>query len=305
MSNSSVQCARTFFKLHLKFPCQIVVNTHAAETVGDSGCLNISPAPSVVCLSVVRPSQLQPIARHTWQLLCSLKIHCDFWSHGCQEVVQLKELSRHTSTCQFATAPPGKPVVSSSGSASPRSEPPIMLQYVVNAPPTQPLTPDEEKALGVMLRRKVHDAGTTIALPVYTGGRPRHISLTPVTGTSREEVEAGPSVRTMTRRHDILRRLQVSMTGSEGLAQEQLVFDIQQSSRAEREQLLFRSHLATAVSPEDTMAMALHLRLTNEQQCKMRLGQNSGICSWRPKGKCESWPRTGWVTLSLEQRWCK
>ena len=146
-----------------------------------------------------------------------------------------------------------------------------MLQDVINAPPTQPLTPDEEKALGVMLRRKVHDAGTTIALPVYTGGRPRHISLTPVTGTSWEEVEAGPSVRTMTRRHDILRRLQLSMTGSEGLAQEQRVFDIQQSSRAEREQLLFRSHLATAVSPEDTMAMALHLRLTNEQQRKMRL----------------------------------
>ena len=34
----------------------------------------------------------------------------------------------------------------------------------------------------------------------------------------------------------------------------------------------------------------------------MRLGQNSGIFSWRPKGKCENWPKTGWVMWSLEQR---
>ena len=183
-----------------------------------------------MCRDPINPHQLQALPRRSWNQLCALKLHCDFWGRGCQALVQLDQLSSHTSDCLFRDPSYKPPAVLTpvSQEAGP--------QTIVYPPVTQPLSKKEDRALGNYLQRKEHQLSTSgsVVLPIQTGGRPRQIAFIPSSSTAQ------PSERTMRRRQKVTRAVEEAMASTEELAQSQRAFNLQHSTAEEREQLLFQ-----------------------------------------------------------------
>ena len=225
-----------------------------------------------VCKVLVRPEDLSVLSRHEWLQLCSLQLHCDYEDRGCKEVVTLEQLRHHVSVCPYEdtslhrgtrSTQPAKQV-----SPTPQNTVNPLLKDIIDAPSTRPLSREEDMVLGSLLHRKSQQLGTQVAIPVYTGGRPRHVSFVTKAAASTGDM---PSLRTMARRHQAAMQLEEVISGDAQRAQEQRSFNLQRLSKDDWRQLLFSAKLSHRVSREDTMAMALHLRLTNEQQRKLRL----------------------------------
>ena len=51
--------------------------------------------------NAMKASQLEPIPRIVRNLLNHLQVRCDYNSSGCQEVVRLEDLAKHSSSCRF------------------------------------------------------------------------------------------------------------------------------------------------------------------------------------------------------------
>ena len=103
------------------------------------------------------------------------------------------------------------------------------LKDVISASGTTPLSKEEEQALRSLLQRKATAVGREVAIPVVTGGRPRHVSF--VTKASKTTSE--PSQRTMQRRHEAAMRLEEVRTGGTKQAQDQRAFSLQKLSKEE------------------------------------------------------------------------
>ena len=81
---------------------------------------------------------------------------------------------------------------------------------VIATPKDQPLTFQEEKAFGIMLKHLAAEKGTTVALPVYTGGRNTHESFTPVASVGGSSV----SDKTKVRRSQVVQGVQQAVGGT-------------------------------------------------------------------------------------------
>ena len=98
-------------------------------------------------------------------------------------------------------------------------------------PANKPLYQEEDQALGSLLRRKVAQTGTSIGLPVYTGGRPAKVSIIP---SARGSSEA--SGKSKKRRQRMLQEVERVISGSTSKDIEaQMAFNISRLSRQERE----------------------------------------------------------------------
>lgn len=220
-----------------------------------------------VCCDPINPNKLLPLPRLAWNRLCSMQLHCDYWDQGCQAVVQLDKLNDHTTGCPFRD--PAYRLPSAQRSPHPQqaaaAAESASLQDVLCTPLTRPLSREEDRALGNLLQRKAHEMGSSVGLPVFTGGRPRQVSFIPSSSTAQ------PSHRTMQRRQHVTRELEVALSsGSTDQARKQRRFNVEHSEPSERADLLFTAKMRMTVSQEDTMAMTLNLRLSNDQQRKLR-----------------------------------
>ena len=106
-------------------------------------------------------------------------------------------------------------------------------------------------------------------MPVYTGGRPAHISFTPI-ATALDNTSV--SDRTQQRRWQTLQAIQKTICGNEATIQAQQAFCLSRSTQAEREKLLFSAKIHHYVLLSESLAMATNLRLTNDQLKK--------LCRW-------------------------
>ena len=204
-----------------------------------------------VCQAAVTPEVLSPIFRHEWTQFCSLQLHCDYNEKGCQEIVAIEHLTQHTHQRPYKRA-------SFRGTDDPQlREPKVrsssggLLIDAIRAPATKPLSREEDEALGSLLDRKTTVLGSEVAVPIYIGGRPRHISFM----TKASPMQSEPSKRTMRCRHQMVRQLEEAMSGNALQAQEQRVFGLKQMTKDERHQLLFSAKISHAISQEDTLAM--------------------------------------------------
>ena len=84
------------------------------------------------------------------------------------------------------------------------------LDDVIATPKDQPLTAQEEKAIGIPLKRLAAEKGMTVALPVYTGGRRTHVSFTPVASVGSSSV----SGKTKVRRSQVIQGVQKAVGGT-------------------------------------------------------------------------------------------
>ena len=232
-----------------------------------------------VCQAAVTPEVLSPISRLEWTQFCSLQLRCDYNEKGCQEIVALEHLTQHTHQRPYKRA-------SFRGTDDPQlREPKVrslsggLLIDAIRAPAIKPLSREEDKALGSLLHRKTTVLGSEVAVPIYTGGRPRHISFM----TKASPMQSEPSQRTLRRRHQMVRQLEEAMSGNALQAQEQRVFGLKQMTKDERHRLLFSAKISHAISQEDTLAMALHFQLSGEQQRKLRLWTKQ----WHVQLACE------------------
>ena len=80
-----------------------------------------------------------------------------------------------------------------------------LLKDIIDAPSTRPLSREEDMVLGSLLHRKSQQLGTQVAIAVYTGGRPRHVSFVTKAAASTGDM---PSLRTMARHHQAAMQLE-------------------------------------------------------------------------------------------------
>ena len=108
----------------------------------------------------------------------------------------------------------------------------VTLQEVLSLPANKPLSQEEDQALGSLLRRKVAQTGTSIGLPVYTGGRPAKVSVIP----SAQRGSSEASDKSKKRRQHMLQEVERVISGSTSKDIEaQMAFNISRLSRQERE----------------------------------------------------------------------
>ena len=246
--------------------------------------LKVSPT-CPVCRNDVASGHLQPVSRFLWSHLCSLRVHCDFWQHGCDTVVQLVELRQHASSCPFThhqevRPPPATTTVAAPGPAEDQAQQPAVataqpaavyeqaLTQLGSAPDDQPVSKSEHRYLAGLLRRLTHEHQRRIGLPIFTGGRPTHISFTPAPSGNGN---APASDRSRQRRRTTLHEIEKLVCGTEQEVRAQRAFDLARSSQEEREELLIMAKVHHSVSPAESLAMAVHLRLSYEQLRKLRL----------------------------------
>ena len=232
-----------------------------------------------VCGKAVTISELQPLPRGLWLSLCNLQIHCDFRQNGCDTIVPLSQLRQHTKTCVYkshctdldeAFEYRAYSTAQSQGTISsvddqPTDIQPLAVDTVLATPVTEPISAVEDRLLGCLLRRLVHQHQTSVGLSVYTGGRRGHISYTPAGSQS-----ASQSLRTLQRHHRALHDIGRVVSGNEETALVQRTYDVSHRSQEERQQLLFSAKVHYYVQPEEAVALSCHLRLTNEQLRKLR-----------------------------------
>ena len=144
-----------------------------------------------------------------------------------------------------------------------------MVANVLAAPIDQEVSRDEQTLLTGLLRRLSHTHQSQVGLPLYTGGRPAHVSFTPA--ASATEPEGGVSDRTRRRRQESLHQIEKLMCGGDDAVHAQRAFQLACYTQAERELLLFHAKVHHYVPPAELLAMAVHLRLTNDQLRKLRL----------------------------------
>ena len=132
-----------------------------------------------VCRSKVAAAELQPLPRTLWQQLCTLRVHCDFWQNGCSAVVELGQLRHHAEGCHHKSEDrvPELPAMA-------RSELELSVADVLQAPVTKAVSSTENRLLAGLLQRLSHQHQAEVGLPVHTGGRPVHISFTPVASSA-------------------------------------------------------------------------------------------------------------------------
>ena len=130
--------------------------------------------------------------------------------------MKLSEQRTHAETCTFATLPPinierRQQELPTPEHAEARIPKDVMLDDVINSPKDKPLSKEESKGLGVLLRRLSTEKGTSVGLPVYTGGRPAHVSFTPFASVGRSSA----SCRTLARRAQVVHDVEEALTGQE------------------------------------------------------------------------------------------
>ena len=119
--------------------------------------------------------------------------------------------------------------------------------------------------MGLYFRRKVQTSGTGVGVPVYTGGRPAHVAYIPAAKRGSSEA----SRRSLGRREEAMQEVESIIYGARAVDhQAQHAFHVSQLNQEEREALLL--NVSFQVPAADTVSMALHLRLSNEQQRKLR-----------------------------------
>ena len=126
------------------------------------------------------------------------------------------------------------------------------IANVLTAPVTQPISGTEQKLLGGLLHRLSHQHQSQFGLPVYTGGRPAHISFTPI-ATALDNTSV--SDRTQRRRRQTLQAIEKTVCGNEATIQAQRSFCLSRSTQAEREQLLFSAKIHHYVSPSESLSI--------------------------------------------------
>ena len=147
---------------------------------------------------------------------------------------------------------------------------PMTLQDVIaRGADETPLCDEEDKALGIMVSRLASVQETSVGLSIYTGGRRSHISYAPPATIG----SSAASSKTLARRRQLLKAIEETVTGKgEADLTAQTAFALSTASQEERQALLFEAKASRHhVTAEDTAALALHLRLSNEQMKKLRL----------------------------------
>ena len=230
-----------------------------------------------VCRDQVLVDQLQPSSRFFRSALSSLEIYCDHWSRGCSTVLKLCNLKQHAASCTFAAhevvrgeqprlhAAASIPDTTESATAQPMT----LQDVIARGADERPLCEEEDKALGIMVSRLASVQETSVRLSIYTGGRRSHISYTPPATVG----SSAASSKTLARRRQLLKAIEETVTGKgEADLTAQTAFALSRASQEERQALLFEAKASRHhVTAEDTAALALHLRLSNEQMKKLRL----------------------------------
>ena len=131
-----------------------------------------------------------------------------------------------------------------------------------------PLNRLEDIAFGVMFRRKSAELGATVGVPVHTGGRPTHISETLMASVGSSTA----SRWTLARRADVIQQIEKHVAGAkDGDSAAQHSFAPGRASQEERQALPVEAKAVRhTVSVDDAVALALHLRLSNDQLRKLR-----------------------------------
>ena len=221
-----------------------------------------------ICREAVATHQLQPLSRCLWQQLNQLQLHCDFWANGCDTVVPLRDLRQHAAVCTFSSAQASTSKIDAAArtlECDEEEQASPTVNDVIAAPLTQPVSGMEQKLLARLLRRLSYQHQSEVALPIRTGGRPTHVSILPMA----TDVSASVSDRTRRRRKHTLELIEKSVCGQDMIAQR--AFQLSTSTQAEREHLLVTANIHHYVSPADSLALQVNLRLTNEQLRKLRL----------------------------------
>ena len=142
------------------------------------------------------------------------------------------------------------------------------LQEVLSSPVQKPLSREEDKGLGSLLRRKATQTGTPLAVPIFTGGRTAHVAFLPAAQQGSSKI----SEKSKKRRQLVLQEVERTLSGSSQEDTEaQRAYNIGQMSQKEREALVVKSNIKLDVPAEDVLSLGLHLRLSNQQQRKLQL----------------------------------
>ena len=140
---------------------------------------------------------------------------------------------------------------------------------ILNTPLTVPLSPVEHRLLASLIHRLSYQHNSKIGLPIITGGRPLHVSITSLATQPSSNV----SKRTLQRRQQQrVAAAELECGGPKGV-HAQRVYEVEHlSSQAEREKLLVDVKLQSClyVSPAESLALATNLRLSHEQVRKLR-----------------------------------
>ena len=106
--------------------------------------------------------------------------------------------------------------------AHPQSE--RTLENVPRTPSSAVFSPEEDKQLGMLLRKKVEVTGINVGLPVHTGGRPAVISYLPFA----QEGSSTESRRSKGRREKALQAVEKVICGesSEDLQSQHTTFPV-------------------------------------------------------------------------------
>ena len=198
-----------------------------------------------VCRDNVAVTDLQPLPRGLWDQLQSLRVHCDYWQNGCPAIVELGQLCRHAKECAHK-ASSGAFEVSSVIPCPKLTTRPSVAD--LRAPAKRPVSNMESRLACDIIRRLSHERQSEVSLPLHTGGRPLHVSITPVASSSPCE---DASERTERRRRHFLQEIEKTVSGSAAARQ-------------------LEPAKVRHVSPAESMAMAVNLRLTNDQLRKLR-----------------------------------
>ena len=139
------------------------------------------------CRAPVTAKQLHQLPRFLRSVLSSLHVHCDNWRRGSSKIVSLEKLKAHVGHCPFVHHPLLPEQIWLEINRREQDPLPTAQQLTLDTmmayPVEQSLSPQEHKLLASLLRRLVKEKGTNTGLPIYTGGRPAHISFIPVSAT--------------------------------------------------------------------------------------------------------------------------
>ncbi len=139
---------------------------------------------------------------------------------------------------------------------------------VLQAPVSKPISDTEDRLLGGLLRRLSYQHQSMVGLPIFTGGRKRRVSYLPAATAGSSSASQSTSLRTLQRRQKALHSVEESVSGGSEGARAQRVFNVAHSQ--EREKLIVDARICYHVPPDESMAMATHLRLSHEQHKKLR-----------------------------------
>ena len=245
------------------------------EVVGECPC----------CRRRTAPEELHPLSRYLRSLLSGLLLHCDYCERGCPSIVKLEDLRAHVNECAFENRPllPEHIYRKASGEDPPARMTPLTARDMISAPVDEPLNPEEHR-VGALLKRLAVEKGTTVGLLIYTGGKNLYISFTPKSSTGSQSVFR----KTKERRHHVISQVQEAVAGksqSDQLAQLSLV--LSKKSQEERNGLLIDAQASCHhVSTDDTVSLALDLRLSKEQTRKLRLWTKQWQVHLASEGRC-------------------